>query len=54
MTSGRVSDEDVVAALEVGAAEVVGGEVQLLQAGAGGPVVDDDTLVDEIEEATHS
>ena len=51
MTSGRVTREDVGAALEVGTAEVVGGEPELLEVGAGGAVVDDDAVVDEVEEA---
>jgi len=37
-------DEDLVAALEGRAAEVVGGEVHQLEARAGGAVVHDDAL----------
>ena len=50
MTSGRVRHEDVGAALEVGAAVVVGGELQRLEVGAGGAVEDDDAVADDIEE----
>jgi hypothetical protein len=45
--------EDVGAAVQLGPAEVVGGEAELLQVGAGGAVVHHDAFVDEIEEAAH-
>ena len=45
--------QDVGAALEVRPAEIIGGEAELLQVGAGRTVVHDDTVVDEIEEAAH-
>jgi hypothetical protein len=45
--------QDVGAALELGPAVVIGSEPQLLQVRAGRPVVDDDTLVDQVEEASH-
>ena len=51
MTSGRVTHEDLVAALEVGPAEVVGGEVEALDVGADGAVEDDDALAIGVEEA---
>ncbi len=50
---GAGDRQDVGAALELGAAEVVGGEPQLLEVGAGGTVVHDDALVHEVEEAAH-
>ena len=43
---GPGEHEHLVAALEVGAAEVVGGQVLLLDVRAEGAVVDDDPLVD--------
>ena len=46
-------DEQLVAALEVGPAEVVGGEILLLQIGAGGAVEDDDALVDQVQVPGH-
>ena len=46
ITSGRVTHEQLVAALEVLAPEVVGAEAQGLDVGAEGAVVDDDLLVD--------
>ena len=46
---GPGDDEQLVAALEGLAAEVVGAQVEGLDVGAEGAVVDDDALVDEIE-----
>ena len=46
---GSGGDEQLVAALEGLAAEVVGGEVERLHVGAEGAVEDDDALGDEIE-----
>ena len=45
--------QDLVAALELRTAEVVGRQPELLDVGAEGAVVDDDALVDEVEEAAH-
>ena len=42
--------EHLVAALELGAAEVVGRQVEALDEGAEGAVEDDDALVDRVEE----
>ena len=50
---GAGDRQDVGAALELGPAEIVGGETELLQVGAGRAVIDDDPLVDEVEEAAH-
>ena len=47
---GAGDGQQLVAALEVVAAEVVGGEVEALHVGAEGAVVDDDALVDQVEE----
>ena len=47
---GAGEDEDLVAALEVGAAEVVGGEVGALQPGAEGAVEHEDALAQRVEE----
>ena len=46
--------EQLVAPLEVRAAEVVGGEVLLLDAGAEGAVVDDHALANRFEERAHA
>ena len=53
MRSGRVSDEVLVAALEGGAAEVVGAEVLALDPGPEGAVEDQDPLVGGGEEVRH-
>ena len=50
---GPGEDEDLVAALELGAAEVVGGEAGGLDAGADGAVVDDDPFPGSGEEVAH-
>jgi hypothetical protein len=50
---GAGDREQVHAALELVPAEVLGVEAQLLEVGSGRPVVDDDALVDEVEEAAH-
>ena len=47
---GPGEHEVLVAALEVGAAEVVGVEVERLDVGAEGTVVEDDALRDRVEE----
>jgi hypothetical protein len=50
MTSGRVMPTGVGAAFECLAAEVVGGQADLLEVGAGGAVVDDDhALAQQVE-----
>ena len=46
-------DQDLVAALEGGAAEIVGPEVAQLQVGAGGAVEDDHPLPHRVEVGTH-
>ncbi len=50
---GPGDHEQLVAALEVGAAEVVGGEAGGLDAGAHGAVVDDDPFTGGVEEVAH-
>ena len=50
---GSGDDEQLVAALEIGPAEVVGGEAGGLDAGAHGAVVDDDPFTGGGEEIAH-
>ncbi len=50
---GPGDHEELVAALQVRATEVVGGEVEALEEGPRRPVVDDDAFVHEIEEPCH-
>ena len=49
MTSGRVRHEHVDAALELGAAVVVGGRLAQMEVGADGAVEDDDALVHHVQ-----
>ena len=46
---GAGNPQDLVAALELRTAEIVGREVLFLQPGAGGAVVDDDARLDGLE-----
>ena len=50
---GTGDDEQLVAPLQVGTAEVVGAEAGSLDAGAHGPVVDDDPFTGGGEEVAH-
>ena len=53
MTAGPGDGQDLVAALQGGATEVVGAQVARLEVGAGGAVEDDDPVAQSVEEGTH-